>query len=145
MTLSPALAQREVALGAVALLAAVGSLALASHRGHAKAASRLEPLTLGGGQWRVDLAGASPVRYGRRTNCSIVLRPSTIGVTDSVLPCGVKLYLAYGNSPEVLTQVIERRAVAPGRKFELTPKLAEELGVDGVQEVSWAFAGTRSG
>lgn len=145
MTLSPALAQREIALAAITLLAAVGSLALASHRDHAQASSQLEPLTLDGGRWRVDLAGASPVSYGRRTNCSIVLRPRTIGVTDSVLPCGVKLYLAYGNSPEVLTQVIERRPVPPGRKFELTPKLAEELGVDGVQPVRWAFAGTRSG
>jgi hypothetical protein len=145
LTISPALAQREIALAAVTLLAAIGSLALASHRDNAKPPGRLEPLTLDGGVWRVDLAGASPVQYGRRTNCSILLRPSTIGVTDSVLPCGVKLYLSYGNSPEVLTQVIERRAVPPGRKFELTPKLAEELGVDGVQQVRWAFAGTRTG
>jgi hypothetical protein len=139
--MSAALAQRELALAAVALLAAIGSLALASHRGDAQAQSQLQPLTLDGGHWRVDLAGASPVRYGRRTNCSIALRPSTIGVTDPVLPCGVKLYLAFGNSPQVLTQVIERRAVPPGRKFDLTPKLAEELGLDGVQQVRWAFAG----
>src|SRR5207244_5794016 len=104
--MSPALAQREVALAAVALLAGVGSLAIASRGGHSTTQSRLQPLTLNGGHWRVDLAGGSQVRYGRRTNCSIVLRPSTIGVTDPVLPCGVKLYLAYGNSPEVLTQVI---------------------------------------
>ena len=142
--MSPALAQREVALAAVALLAGVGSLAIASRGGHSTTQSRLQPLTLNGGHWRVDLAGGSQVRYGRRTNCSIVLRPSTIGVTDPVLPCGVKLYLAYGNSPEVLTQVIERRAVPPGRKFELTPKLAEKLGVDGVQPVRWAFAGLTS-
>jgi len=142
--MSPALAQREIALAAVALLAGVGSLALASRGGHSTTQSRLKPLTLDGGHWRVDLAGGSQVRYGRRTNCSIVLRPSTIGVTDPVLPCGVKLYLAYGNSAEVLTQVIERRAVPPGRKFELTPKLAEKLGVDGVQPVRWAFAGVTS-
>ena len=68
-------------------------------------------MTLGGGQWRSSLAGGTPPRYGRRTNCNIVLRPSTIGVTDSVLPCGIKLYLAYGDSPRILTQVIEHRAV----------------------------------
>jgi hypothetical protein len=140
--MSPALAQREIALAGVALLAAIGSLALTSHGGHAKARGLLQPLTLDSGRWRVNLAGATPVRYGRRTNCSILLRPSTIGVTDSVLPCGVKLYLAYGNSPEVLTQVIERRPVPPGRKFELTPKLAEKLGIDGVQKVRWVFAGS---
>jgi hypothetical protein len=58
-----------------------------------------------------------------------------------VLPCGVKLYVVYGNSPEILTQVIARRPVPPGRKFELTPKLAEELGIDGVQRIRWVFAG----
>jgi hypothetical protein len=142
--MSPALAQREIALAGVALLGAILALVLTSHGDHAKAQGLLQPLTFDGGRWRADLAGATPVQYGRRTNCSIVLRPSTIGVTDSVLPCGVKLYLAYGDSPEILTQVIERRPVKPGRKFELTPRLAETLGIDGVQEVRWAFAGVRS-
>ena len=138
--MSPALAQREVALAGVALLAAITSLALTSHGGHSKTRGLLQPVTLNG-SWRESLAGAEPVRYGRRTNCSIILRPNTIGLTDSVLPCGVKLYVSYGNSPEILTQVIERRAVPPGRKFVLTPKLAEELGIDGVQKVRWVFAG----
>jgi hypothetical protein len=138
--MSPALAQREVALAGVALLAAIVSLALTSHGDHEKTRGLLQPMTLNG-SWRVSLAGAEPVQYGRRTNCSIVLRPSTIGVTDSVLPCGVKLYVVYGNSPEILTQVIARRPVPPGRKFELTPKLAEKLGIDGVQRIRWVFAG----
>jgi hypothetical protein len=138
--MSPALAQREVALAGVALLAAIVSLAVTSHGGDAKTRGLLQPVTLNG-SWRESLAGAEPVQYGRRTNCSIVLRPNTIGVTDSVLPCGVKVYLAYGDSPEILTQVIERKPVPPGRKFELTPKLAEELGIDGVQEIRWVFAG----
>jgi len=138
--MSPALAQREVALAGVALLAAILSLALTSHRGHAQTRGLLEPVTLNG-SWRVSLAGAEPINYGRRTNCSILLRPNTIGITDSVLPCGVKLYVAYGNSPEILTQVIERKPVPPGRKFELTPKLAEKLGIDGVQKIRWVFAG----
>jgi hypothetical protein len=138
--MSPALAQREVALAGVALLAAILSLALTSRGGHAKTPGLLQPVTLNGA-WRVSLAGAEPVQYGRRTNCSIVLRPNTIGVIDSVLPCGVKLYVAYGNSPEILTQVIARRPVPPGRKFELTPRLAEKLGIDGVQRIRWVFAG----
>lgn len=142
--MSPAFAQREIALAGVALLAAIASLALTSHGGHSKTSGLLQPVTLNG-SWRVSLAGATPVRYGRRTNCSIVLEPNTIGITDSVLPCGVKLYVAYGNSPEILTQVIARRPVPPGRKFELTPKLAEKLGIDGVQMIRWAFAGTQSG
>jgi hypothetical protein len=138
--MSPALAQREVALAGVALLAAIVSLALTSHGDHKKTTGLIQPMTLNG-SWRQSLAGAEPVQYGRRTNCSIVLRPNTVGVTDSVLPCGVKLYLQYGNSPEILTQVIARRPVPPGRKFELTPKLAEKLGIDGVQRIRWVFAG----
>ena len=139
--MSPALAQREIALAAIALLAAIVSLALTAHGGRAKARSLLQPVTLEGGQWRTSLAGASPTRYGRRTNCGIVLEPGTIGVTDSVLPCGIKLYVAFRNSPRILTQVIEHRPVPPGRKFELTPRLAEKLGVDGVQKIRWVFAG----
>jgi hypothetical protein len=142
--MSPALAQREIALAAVALLGAIVSLALASHGDSAKTRGLLQPVTLQGGQWRTSLAGASPTHFGRRTNCGIVVEPGTIGVTDSVLPCGIKLYVAYRNSPHVLTQVIERRPVPPGRKFELTPRLAEKLGIDGVQKISWVFAGTAS-
>jgi hypothetical protein len=143
--MSPALAQREIALAAIALLGAIVSLALTSHGDSTKTRGLLQPVTLQGGQWRSSLAGASPTRYGRRTNCGIVVEPGTIGVADSVLPCGIKLYVAYRNSPHILTQVIERRPVPPGRKFELTPRLAEKLGVDGVQKISWVFAGTAPG
>ncbi len=140
--MSPALAQREIALAAIALLGAIVSLALTSHGDSAKTRGLLQPVTLQGGQWRTSLAGASPTHFGRRTNCGIVVEPGTVGVTDSVLPCGIKLYVAYGNSPHILTQVIERRPVPPGRKFELTPRLAEKLGIDGTQKISWVFAGT---
>ena len=66
--------------------------------------------------------------------------PGSVGVTDSVLPCGILVYVAYKDSPRILTRVIDRRPVLPGRKFDLTPKLAEELGVDGVQRIRWVFA-----
>jgi len=138
---SAAVAQREVALAAIALLAAIVALAVTSHGGSARPQSLLQPVTLDGGHWRTSLAGATATRYGRRTDCGILLRPGTIGITDSVLPCGIKLYVAYKSSPQVLTQVIEHRPVPPGRRFELTPKLAEKLGVDGVQQIHWVFAG----
>jgi hypothetical protein len=139
---SPALAQREVALAAIALLAAIVALALTPHGSRAKTQSLLQPVTLDGGRWRTSLAGATPGRFGHRTSCGVLLRPSTIGITNSVLPCGIKLYLAFEDSPRILTQVIERRPVPPGRKFELTPRLAERLGVDGVRKIRWVFAGT---
>ncbi len=139
--MSPALAQREIALAGVALLAAIVALAVTSHGNGAKTKGLLQPITLDGGRWRTNLAGATPARYGRRTNCGVLLRTSTVGITDSVLPCGIKVYVAYKDSPLILTQVIERRPVPPGRKFELTPRLAERLGVDGVQKIRWVFAG----
>ena len=139
--MNPAVAQREIALAAIALLAAIVALALTSHGTSAKTKRLLQPVTLDGGRWRTSLGGATAARYGHRTNCGILLRPATIGVTDSVLPCGIKLYIAYRGSQQILTQVIEHRPVPPGRKFELTPRLAEKLGVDGVQPVHWVFAG----
>jgi hypothetical protein len=129
-----------VALAGIALLGAVLALAVASRGGKATTRELPQPVPGPGGGWYTALAGAGPARYGHRTRCNIVLRPRTIGVTDSVLPCGIKLYVAFKDSPEVLTQVIDRRPVAPGRKFELTPNLAEQLGVDGVQRVRWVFA-----
>jgi hypothetical protein len=137
---TPALAQREVALAGVALLAAIVALVLSSHGSNSQIQGLPQPVPVAGGTWYTALAGARLARYGHRTHCNVVLRPGTIGVTDSVLPCGIKLYVAYKDSPEVLTQVIDRRPVAPGRKFDLTPKLAEDLGVDGVQRIRWVFA-----
>ena len=132
--------QRQVALAGIALLGAIVALALTS-RGNGQPTARLpQPVPVAGGGWYSALAGAQLPRYGARTRCGYTLQPGTVGVTDSVLPCGILLYVAYKNSPEVLTRVIDRRPVRPGRKFELSPKLAEELGIDGVQRIRWVFA-----
>ncbi|HKG43854.1 MAG TPA: hypothetical protein VKB10_06390 [Gaiellaceae bacterium] len=131
--------QRQVALAGIALLAAVGALALTSHGNSQSLRGIPEPVLVAGG-WYTALAGAERPRYGRRTRCGYLLKPGTEGVTDSVLPCGVLIYVAYGDSPQVLTRVIDRRPVLPGRKFDLTPRLAEELGVDGVQKIRWVYA-----
>jgi hypothetical protein len=135
-----ALAQRQVALAGIALLAAIAALALTSHGNSQSDESLPQPVPAGGGAWYTALAGAGEPRYGRRTRCGYVLQPGTVGITDSVLPCGVLVYIAYKDSPEVLTRVIDHRPVTAGRKFDLTPKLAEELGVDGVQRIRWVFA-----
>jgi hypothetical protein len=131
--------QRQVALAGIALLAGILALVLTSH-GKGKAAAPVpQPVPVAGG-WYTALAGAQQPRYGRRTRCGYVLTPGIVGVTDSVLPCGVLLYVSYRNSPRILTRVIDRRPVEPGRKFDLTPKLSEDLGVDGVQQIHWVFA-----
>ena len=135
-----ALAQRQVALACVALLAAIVALALTSHGNSQSDESLPQPVPASGGAWYTALAGAGQPRYGKRTRCGYVLRPGTVGITDSVLPCGVLVYVAYKDSPRILTRVIDRRPVTAGRKFDLTPRLAEELGVDGVQRIRWVFA-----
>jgi hypothetical protein len=132
--------QRQVALAGIALLAAIVALALSSRGNGQSVAGLPQPVSAVGGSWYTALAGAQQPRYGRRTQCGYTLRPGTVGVTDSVLPCGILIYVAYKDSPHILTRVIDRRPVLPGRKFDLTPKLAEDLGVDGVQRIRWVFA-----
>jgi len=136
--LSPALAQREVALAGVALLAAVIAVAFASSRAVDRA-GHLKPVVVPGGGWYTALAGARPVHYGTQTNCGVVLRPATRGVVDSVLPCNIRLFVSYGGGDRILTQVIARRPVVPGRRFDLTPALAEDLGIHGIQRIKWVF------
>jgi hypothetical protein len=136
---SAASVQRQVALAGVALLAAVVALALTGHDKSPAVTGLPQPVQVSGG-WYTALAGAERPRYGKRTRCGYVLHPDTEGVTDSVLPCGALVYVAYKNGPQILTRVIDRRPVLPGRKFDLTPRLAEELGVDGVQRIRWVFA-----
>ena len=137
--MNPALAQREVALAGVALLAAVVALVVTSPRGM-NSGGRLNPVVVPGGGWYTALAGAQPVRYGTRTNCGVLLRTTTRGVVDSVLPCNIRLFVSFGHSPRILTQVIARRPVVPGRRFDVTPALAENLGIQGIQRVKWVYA-----
>jgi hypothetical protein len=138
--LNPALAQREVALGGVALLATVVAVAFTSSRA-SDAGGQLKPVLVPGGGWYTALAGAPQEgNYGTRTNCGVLLKASTKGVTDSVLPCNIRLFVSYGHSPRILTQVIARRPVVPGRRFDVTPALAEQLGIEGVQRIRWVYA-----
>jgi hypothetical protein len=137
--LSPALAQREVLLAGVALLAAVVALALISPR-TSGGSEQLNPVLVPGGGWYTALAGAQPMRYGTQTNCGVLLKPQTRGVVDSVLPCNVKIFVALGGGKRILTQVIARRPIVPGRRFDVTPALAEDLGIEGVERIKWVYA-----
>jgi hypothetical protein len=138
--MNPALAQREVALAGIALLGAVLAVVLASPRAQGQTGAHLSPVFVPGGGWYTALAGGRPVRYGTQTNCGVTLRPSTRGVVDSVLPCNVKLFVSHGNGTRVLTQVLARRPVVPGRRFDLTPALADDLGLRGIERIKWVYA-----
>lgn len=127
-------AQREALLALVALLA--GAIALAVTTLTHKHSSHL-PTPVGS---YTALAGSSGTSlYGRHTACGEVIGPTTIGVAHPVLPCGVRVYISYGNK-HVLTEVIDHGPYVPGREFDLTEALAKELGVVGVQRIEWSYA-----
>lgn len=129
------LAQREIALAGIALLAALVSLALVDGRSKGGAS-----LPKPAGSWYQAVAGVRPVGdFGRKTACGEVLRPTTLGVSHPVLPCGAKIYVSF-DGRYVLAQVIDRGPFVPGRELDLTAPLAERLGLDGVQRVRWAYA-----
>lgn len=134
-------AQRALALAAVALLAAVLALALGD-RGDGAGGDGAEarPVPAAGGGWYTALAGArGPAADAEQTSCGQILTARSLGVTHPVLPCGAKIFIAYGER-EVLTEVIHRGPVAAGRQFELTQALAARVGLDGTQEIRWRFA-----
>jgi hypothetical protein len=138
---TPGVLQRSVALAAVALLAAVAALALSRGTSNDDTTpGEAQPVTVAETGWYTALAGScgSP-RDAERTTCRRVLTSRSLGVTHPVLPCGVKIYIAYGGI-ELLTEVIDSRLKRQGRQFELTDALAQRLGIDGTQQIRWRFA-----
>ena len=134
-----ALAQRLVVLAAVALLAAVASVAVVSQRGTNEGAAALTSAPAPAG-WNVAFAGSrGPTGDAQRTTCGQVLTPESLGVTHPVLPCGAKVILRAGHK-QVLTEVIDNALVEPGRQLEVTEKLAQLLGIEGTVELEWRFA-----
>ena len=133
--------QRAVALAAVALLAAVAALALSREtRGEETQPGEPEPVAVAETGWYSALAGSRGApRDAERTTCQRILTNRSLGVTHPVLPCGAKIYIAYGGT-EVLTEVIDTRMKRQGRQFELTEALAQRLGVDGTQQIRRRFA-----
>ena len=136
-----AIVQRSVALAAVALLAAVAALALSREtQGHDAGRGEAEPVTVADIGWYSALAGSRGAPSdAERTTCRRVLTNRSLGLTHAVLPCGAKIYIAYGGT-EVLTEVLDNRMRRQGRQFELTEALAQRLGIDGTQQIRWRFA-----
>jgi hypothetical protein len=134
-------AQRLLALAAVALLAGLVALAVIERRSDDASAT---PAPVGaaapGGGWYSALAASrGPAGDAERTTCGLILTNNSLGVSHSVLPCGAKLLLRFGGQT-VLTEVIDNRLKSAGRQFELTERLAILLGIDGTQEIDWRFA-----
>jgi rare lipoprotein A (peptidoglycan hydrolase) len=125
-----AAARRVASLAAVAVLAiAVAVYVDHRHRHHST-------LPAGAGPWTAALA--APYTPSARTACGVTVNAATVGVSHPVLPCGVRIYVRFGDRT-VLTTIIDRGDVPSGRELNLTPKLAELLGVQGTQSVQWRF------
>lgn len=139
MTFNSRLLQREVALAAAALLAAVVGLGVADRRESEPRPARLpSSVPAPGGGWYEAVAAAISAPP-EPTECGYTVDRRTVGVVHPVLPCGVKLYVRYG-ADEVLTQVIGRPPQSPGRQFGLTGALARTLGISGTVRVRWRYA-----
>jgi hypothetical protein len=133
--------QRTIALAAVALVSVVGALALArAGSDEVNRPGEAEQVTVAETGWYTALAGSrGAARDAERTTCRLTLTGRSLGVSHPVLPCGAKIFIAYGGA-EVLTEVIDTRMKRPGRQFELTEALAQRLGIEGTQQIRWRFA-----
>ena len=127
--------QRALVLAAVAFLAAVAALAASNVRDRERRADLPVPV----GPWYGALAAPQLNGVGRTTACGGRLTDDAVGVAHPVLPCGTKIFISYRDS-EVLTHVIDRRAVLPGRQFDVTEALAKQLGLEGTQRIRWRYA-----
>lgn len=141
--MSAVLVQRQLALTGLALLAALAALAIAGRDSdQARVAPRLPEPAAPDSAWYGALAGVRARSLSAKPSaCGYRLGPRIVGVEHPVLPCGAKLFVRYGERT-VLTQVLDRGPSAPGREFDLTPALADLLGVHGVQPIRWTFART---
>jgi hypothetical protein len=134
---SPALLVRQAALAGVALLAALGALALGGEDG--RGVTSLPDQVETEAPWQEAVVGVRG-RPGRRTTCGTLLGPKTAGVIHPVLPCGARLVLRSGQRMET-AEVVDRAAAGPGRDFGVTRTLAIRLGLDGDTRIRWRFAG----
>ena len=125
---------RAAALAGVALVSLAVALAVAHRHEHKQA------LPTPAGQWYTALAAPyTPSTETKKGACGVAIGPKTAGVAHPQLPCGVKIYVKFGGK-EVLTQVVDRGHVIPGREFDVTEGLAKLLGLQGTQTIQWRFA-----
>src|SRR3954447_13745278 len=126
------LAQRQLSLAAAALLAVVIGLVIASRdeRSTRIVSTGPKPAISDVSGWYTARAGVrTRPLAGHTSGCGTLLSPTTLGVGHSVLPCGAKIFVALGGTT-VLTTVVDRGPFASDRDFEITPALAEVLGLD---------------
>ena len=132
--MNAALARRQAGLAGVALVGALGAIAL-THIGDGSTEPPARPAVV---EWESAQVATFPVS-GQPTACGVTLTSSSLGVAHPVLPCGAKLLLDHeGRRAEA--EVVERGSVGQGRSFDLTPALADQLGIAGEATVRWRFS-----
>lgn len=132
--MNAALARRQAALAGVALVGALGAIALSRLGDDSDAA----PPPTAGVEW--ETAGVAVFEPASEpTACGVTVTAQTIGIAHPVLPCGAKLLLEH-QGRRAQADVVERGPVDAGQAFELSPALAQELGVVGESTVRWRFA-----
>jgi len=121
------------------VLAGLVAAAVVERRNEEPVVAPRGALAAGGGWYEALAAPRPPGEDAERTTCGLVLTIRSLGVSHPVLPCGAKVLVRYGGET-VLTEVIDNELGASGRQFELTPALAQLVGLDGTQEVEWRYA-----
>jgi rare lipoprotein A len=77
-----------------------------------------------------------PGFYGQKTACGLTLQADTVGVASRTLPCGTQVEIRRGGK-SVVAPVIDRGPFANGADFDLTKNVADQIGVEGVDPVSF--------
>jgi hypothetical protein len=135
-------AQRLGLLAAIALVALLVAFELVPELGGSSStsSSKIQAVPAPGSSWNVVRTGILALsEKGEQTACGVTIGPKTYGVAHPSLPCGARVFIAYGHT-QVLTEVLERGPYVPGLELDLTPALAARLGIEAVTSVRWRFA-----
>ena len=118
------------------------AVAVVEHREEEAPGAPQGAVAAGGGWYDALAAPRPPGGDAERTSCGLTLTARSLGLTHPALPCGAKLLVRYGGET-IFTEVIDNELQASGRQFELTPALAQLVGLDGTQQVEWRYATTQ--
>jgi hypothetical protein len=132
--MNAALVRRQVALAGVALVGALGAIAL-SQLGDESDAAAPPPAVV---EWETASVGVFQPT-AEPTACGVTVTETTIGIAHPVLPCGAKILVEH-EGRRTQADVIQRGPVATGQAFDLSPALAQALGISGEATVRWRFA-----
>jgi rare lipoprotein A (peptidoglycan hydrolase) len=134
--------QRIAVLAGVALIAVLVAVALVGRYDSSSPSTtrKVKAVPAPGTSWNEVRAGLLALtEKGKTTACGVTVGVTTFGVAHPSLPCGTRIFIAYGDI-RVLTQVIARGPYVPGRGLDLTPALAVKLNIRGATDVRWRFA-----